>query len=146
MPINAAEVACKEPQGLLLLPWNGLWQSIWFSPNCAHMEEFFLKTRCRNSVNLFKMRVRKLEENIKSYPRGNFFLLSSWTIFFFVLNGIFWQERLSKCAFVCVNGHKRECGSMLFAQREREMEDRFHFASPQCLRTICLVLTWQHDC
>lgn len=83
-------------------------------------KNFFFKTRCRNSVNLFKMRVRKLEENIKSYPRGNFFLLSSWTIFFFVLNGIFWQERLSKCAFVCVNGHKRECGSMLFAQRERD--------------------------
>lgn len=81
-------VNCDGPRGVLLLPWNGLWQQIWFSPDCAQMETCSIfekkpKTFCHNSVNLFEMRVRKLEGNIKGYPRGNLPYLRTWTFFFF---------------------------------------------------------------
>lgn len=50
---------------------------------------------------MFKMRVRKLEENIKGCPSGDF--PSRGRELFPLLNGIALQEQLSKCVFVlCV--------------------------------------------
>lgn len=141
-------VNCDGPRGVLLLPWNGLWQQIWFSPDCAQMETCSIfekkpKTFCHNSVNLFEMRVRKLEGNIKGYPRGNLPYLRTWTFFFFFCCQ--WNflagAAVQMCKCVCVSGRQTERGSLLLRR-----EKRLVLTSPQCLWTIGLVLTWQHEC
>lgn len=157
-PADAAEVACELRRAprrpVITLKWtvtaNMILTWLCSDGNLRHLKKKTKQKKpfCCNSVNLFEMRVRKLEGNIKGYPRGNLPYLRTWTIFFFFfVSGIFLNscpnvQNVCEWVCVCVWVDVKQNEGVCCSWRER----RLVWTSPRCLWTIGLVLTWQHEC